>query len=470
MFEFQTSIHSISQNTLYLYYIILAAIYLLFFRDVKFSYLSLVIMLLFNQGFIILLDPLNRPSKIIFTVLSVLILNSGKMYRLSRAYSATLFTFIPFSLLFYFNYIFYDNPLLWATFQYYKYFIPVMLFFGIRGLYLGSEGYNYYGKLIIKLLWFQIVFSIVKIVLIGFRENITGSIADTGGGIGVGYASLGFVLYWIMKDRKITGTDWWFVALLLIMPIASNKRAIWFFYPILFGLILFRNTNRLRVRNVLLVTVVLPLIVYLGFRINPSLNPDRKLWGRFDPGYAVQYALSYSGVSEDKMSNDLAQGRWGAASAILTYVASNPLYSESLIGNSLDRTGEVDVERFWAEDYGMQEKTGISSIGRMLISMGWPATLLIVASFIAMTFIIQDIRVRNIMLFILLWDLLFYSGSFINSTYQSILYVLVIHIIAGKGKMNSGVSSRFPAAYSAGVPDRDKSAIVVSNDVRHLEF
>lgn len=460
MFEFKTSLHAIPTTTLYLYYLILAVIYLLFFRDVKFSYLSLVIMVLFNQGFIILLDPLNRPSKIIFTVLSLLILFSGRMYRYTKEYSTTLLAFLPFSLLFFLNYVFYDNPLLWASFQYIKYFIPIVLFFGIRGLCLTADGYDYYGKLIIKLLWFQIFFSVVKIVLIGFRENITGSIADTGGGIGVGYASLGFVLYWIMKDRKISGSDWWFVILLLLIPVASNKRAIWFFYPILFGLILFKNTNRLRLRNVLLVTVALPLIVYMGFRINPSLNPDRKIWGSFDPGFAVQYALSYSGVSEEKLSNDLAQGRWGAANAIVSYVATNPFYSESLIGNPVDRTGEVDADRFWAEDYGMQEKTGISSIGRMLITMGWPATLLIVIAFVSMTFVIKDSRVRNIMLFILLWDLIFYSGSFINSTYQSILYVLVIHIIAGKCQGKAGCSSLFPANPSLEVSNRDQRAVV----------
>ena len=460
MYEFKTSLHAIPTTTLYLYYLILAVIYLIFLRNVKFSYLSLIIILLFNQGFIILFDPANRLSKIIFTGLSVLMLFMGNSYRMTNEYKAVFFSFVPFTAFFYFNYIFYENSMIWASYQYYKYFVPVVMFFAIRGLSLNASRLDYFSNLIIKLLWFQIAFSVVKIVLIGLRENITGSIADTGGGIGVGYATIGLVLYWVTKNKKIAGRDWWFVLMVLLIPIASNKRAIWFVYPILLALIMLGATNRMRIRNIALVLIALPLLVYFGFRLNPTLNPDRKLWGRFDPEYTINYALSYSGVSEDKRNAELAQGRWGAATAIVSYVVSNPFYSENLIGNSHNRRGKADTESFWAEDYGMEEKTGISSIGKMLIAMGWPATLLIVIAFVSMTFVIKDNRVRNIILFILLWDLLFYSGSFINSTFQSILYVLVIHIIAGKSQLKAGFSNQAPSYLASDNSYRKQISVV----------
>jgi len=33
-------------------------------------------------------------------------------------------------------------------------------------------------------------------------------------------------------------------------------------------------------------TPLLPLIVYAGIRLNPTLNPDNKIWGKFDYDFA----------------------------------------------------------------------------------------------------------------------------------------------------------------------------------------
>jgi hypothetical protein len=56
----------------------------------------------------------------------------------------------------------------------------------------------YYGNLIIKLTIFQVIFSILKIIIIGIRENIVGTISDLGGGIGVHLAIMCTILLWYM--------------------------------------------------------------------------------------------------------------------------------------------------------------------------------------------------------------------------------------------------------------------------------
>jgi len=47
-----------------------------------------------------------------------------------------------------------------------------------------------------------------------------------------------------------------------------------------------------------------------------------------------------------------------------------------------------------------------------------------------MIYTIPDKRTANIIAFYVLWDLIFYSGSMINATVQSLLLVLVIIIIS----------------------------------------
>jgi hypothetical protein len=75
MFEFKTSLHPIPTNQLILYYLIALFIYILFLRKYKnLQPYLLLFFLLFNQGYIILLDDANRPSKVLFIILSFIII------------------------------------------------------------------------------------------------------------------------------------------------------------------------------------------------------------------------------------------------------------------------------------------------------------------------------------------------------------------------------------------------------------
>ena len=430
MFEFKTAILPIPTNQLILYYLIALFIYILFLRNIKFTTLSLIIFLLFNQGYIILLDDSNRPSKVLFIFLSLLLLFKGiNNLKLDKREQRILLLSILFTFFFFLNYIVNGISLIWASYQYYKYFVPIVLFFALKGLNMSSEDTAYYGNLIVKLILFQVAFSILKLIIIGFRENITGTISDTGGGIGIGYAIMGTILYWAMNDKNIKGKDWLYILSFLIIPIASNKRAIWFIYPLIILLMMLDKITRLSLQRIAYIIILIPCLIYFGFRLNPSLNPETKLWGSFDFNYGINYALSYSGVSEEKLMSPYAQGRWGASSAIVKTTFQNPFSRESLLGFGRSRRGEINTDIFNPTDYGLMPGTMISSLGKMIVQMGWPATLLLILLFINMIYTIPDKRIANIITIYILWDTIFYSGSMINAPVQSILLVLVIMVI-----------------------------------------
>lgn len=440
MFEFKTIIHPIPFNQLILYYLIALFIYFVFLRNIKFTTLSLIILLLFNQGFIILLDESNRPSKVLFIILSTLLLFKAKNLKLNKSEQRILILSILFTFFFFMNYIINGVSLLWAGYQYYKYYVPIVLFFAMKGLNMSSEDAFYYGNLILKLILFQVAFSILKIAIIGFRENITGTISDTGGGIGIGYAIMGTILYWAMNNKELKGKDWIYVLSFLMIPIASNKRAIWFIYPIIIILIMYEKITRLSARRVAYIIILVPFLIYFGFRLNPSLNPERKLWGSFDFNYAINYALSYSGVSEEQLESTYAQGRWGASTAIIKTTLQNPFSRESILGYGRSRTGYLS-EEFNPLDYGLLKTTSMSAIGFMILQMGWPATLLLILLFINMIYTIPDKKIANIIAFYVLWDVIFYDGSMISAPFQSILLVLTIMIIRYLKSYNNNYSN-----------------------------
>ena len=429
-FDFLTASEAMPMQQLYLYYFILFLIYLLFLRGLKPTYLTATMFLMVNQGFFESL--LGRPGivgvKIGLVILIIILLIKSRPTNLTNREMVVLWGFVAFSILIYLGYILNGVSVVWASYQYYKYAFPVAMYFIIKGLHLSEKQFEYYTDLLFKLLIFQVIFSVVKILVIGFRENITGSIANTGGGIGIGYAVMGTITYWVVKKGDLSAKDWRFVFMLLVIPAASTKRAIWFLFPIIVVMLMGEKLSKNFMRNAATLLLVAPLLIYVGFRLNPSLNPEKKLWGSFDPQYAIDYALSYSGVSEEKLEGDYAQGRWGSSVAIVKETVADPFTKESLIGFARSRSGSFS-EDFRPEDYGFMPGTMVSKIGGMIIQMGWLATLLIIFIFLLLIYSIPDRRIAHIIAFYVLWDTMLYSGSMINSPYQSVLLIYCIWII-----------------------------------------
>jgi len=441
VFEFKTSIHDIPAGQLLLYYFVLFLCYLFFLRGVKLTTLGVSILLLFNQGFLLLIDDQGRPVKALFIALSLALLFRGRFSQLTKYDRRVLLYAFIFLVLYFFNYVLNGVSLLWAAPQFYKYYIPVALYFGIRGLRLTANQIDYYGNLTIKLMWFQVAFSVFKLMILGLRENIIGSISDTGGSIGITFAICGAIIYWLLKGKEIKGKDWWFMIGVLLLPAASNKRAIWLLYPIIISLLITRQISRQTLRKISYALILTPLIIYFGFRLNPTLNPERQLWGSFDPQYTLDYILSYSGMSTEKRQSDLAQGRGGASLAIISNTISRPLEPESLIGFARKRAKGVTMGEFSAEDYGLMSGTMISGIGIMLLQFGWPATIILLLLFLNMIRGISDKRTRNVLIFYVIWDAIAYSGNLTNNAIHSIMLVLTILIALYKSDESRSLST-----------------------------
>lgn len=437
MFEFKGIGDAIPQSQLYLYYFILLLLYATFLRKVKLSMLSFTILLLFNQGFIVLLDSSNRPSKLIFLFLSISLFIAGKFKKSSLNEKKIVQLIFIVSIIHYLTYLVNDSSLLWATFQLYKVIIPVLLFFGISGLNLNRDQALYYSQLIIKLMFFQALFSLVKIITIGLRENIIGSISNTGGGVGIVFAILSLILVWQIKGKKIAGKDWFYVLLFLSMPLASNKRAIWFIYPIVIAMLVIDKIDKRIFRKLTYLALITPIMLYVGVRLNPSLNVEKKIWGTFDINYVIDYSLSYSGVSEDKREEDLSQGRWGTISTIIRNIIDEPFSLSSILGFERDRSGAL--ADFGSEDYGIMYGTMISGLGIMLLKYGWIATILLIYMYILMIKEIKDKKVQRVLTFVILWDLVLYSGSFINGSFEPILLVIIIRLLFILSKRDNSV-------------------------------
>lgn len=431
MFEFLGTVSAIPKNQLYLYYFVLALLYLLFLRGLRPTILTAIIFLLFNQGFfdgaIIGFGP--PLIKGVISFLLFLLLFRTNIGNLDKRDRAVLIIFVLFTVVFFFGYLYNGINLLWGLFQYYKFFLPVSLFFIVKGMNMGESEYYYYYGLIIKLMWFQIAFSVVKLLIIGFRENIVGSINNAGGSTGIGLSIFAIIMLWVMRGKRFLGKDWWFILLLLIIPVASNKRAIWLIYPLILFIL---HSRIITVQTMKRALVIVFVLVYVGFRLNPSFNPEKQLWGSFDPKFAYEYILSYSGVSTDRIEGDLAEGRWGTNIALAQEIIRRPFSEELLIGIGKTRGGGSDRYRedFVPEDYGFASQTVFSGIGIVIIQFGWIIALLVFLLFLNVIYSIPDRKVANIFAFFFLWEYIIYNGGTVFRPVSFVVLVLSVRIVS----------------------------------------
>jgi hypothetical protein len=157
---------------------------------------------------------------------------------------------------------------------------------------------------VVFLFSFQILASILKIILIGFMEGIVGTVNVNGATsatliplIGISFAMSFFIIY---KRQLIYLL---FSAGMLFIGLASMKRGV-FMYLIFLAPMFFYILNKfsgnklllkkLTIKNKLLLVMVFLSLFILGVKYNPLSNAEGKIGGAFDLNYVYQSTIDYS--------------------------------------------------------------------------------------------------------------------------------------------------------------------------------
>lgn len=434
MTELKSIIHDIPQQQLYLYYGLIVITYVVFFRRTKYDKLTMILLLSFNMALVTFVDVTDILGKLLVGAAVAWSLIHARMTSFRRIDLIVSMSFVAYSVTFFYSYSRNDLPLVHALLQYYKYLIPCMLFLSLRYSMRFKDGSRYYMSLFISLIMLQVVFSIYKLIIMGFRENIVGSIANAGGDAAVLVTVIGSMAYWVSKDCELKGSDYLFPILTLIIAAASDKRAIWMLFPMILVMFNWDKVKKVKIKNIGIILIMIPLTVYVGFRLNPTLNPDRKLWGSFDLDYGLNYSLDYSGFSEDKLSQQRGEGRWGASLVIIQHYIGNVRNQDTLFGIGRDRNGRVIWGNVDVDEIGLKrDGTMISFIGRSLLIDGLLGTVFYLVCYISMISTISNRRIRRVFMTVVVWDALLYSGIF----QMGVLSVWAICLFSNYTIMNS---------------------------------
>lgn len=314
--------------------------------------------------------------------------------------------------------------------QYSKYFILFLLLFilkshsDFRSLFFSEK----IRRLVTDLIIVQGLLTILKLYLLGLNESIVGSISYIGGASGTVFPVLGFIFLWGIKKGKLEKKDWVIVFLLLLVGYASMKRAIWFILPFVIFLFYYFVPKKRLSKNFLYVIPILPLIFYLGVRINATLNPDNSFWGRFDLNYSLNYAKGYT-FGEGRETSK--KGRGGATIQLVEKLFTLDYSQSDLIGMGLKPMYTTDYEEFDRLGFKIGHKGSATGVFQTYVTSGFIGvlfTLLFIASILKK---IKNKRLRYVIIAIFCWEYFFYTGIIMRT--QSLSFLLVYFIIYSNG-------------------------------------
>jgi hypothetical protein len=200
-------------------------------------------------------------------------------------------------------------------------------------------------RVILALFFLQPIAAIIKIATIGIMESYIGTMSIREGSLTtvavlVAFSYL-FATYLYKRQRRQLVLMLFFV----IFGLAGEKRAIFVFLPpILVSIFLFQTyVRRINFVTVLRTSGMLVLVgsalVYTIIRMNPTLNPDNRVWGEFDPLYTVDYVQRYS----DRGTNLQDMSRIQSIKYLSGYITSqNPLVI--LFGEGAGKLSEASLD------------------------------------------------------------------------------------------------------------------------------
>jgi hypothetical protein len=232
--------------------------------------------------------------------------------------------------LFYLTAIILTRTLNLDAFSYYRHYLNGFLI--LSAVYLfpfpKKQLFNV-NRFVFFLFLIQIVATVVKLSILGQYEEYAGTMNITNGSINTIFplfAIIFFVFAWLYMGRNQRYI--WYSAGMMLMGWVGNKRGIYFYLAVVLAMILWKRFRDLQRGSFLPMSVIrlLPLgilllvgVFYFGVRLTPTLNPDRKVWGRYDGAFLASYLYTYNLM--DQETGDY-RGRFGG-----TYILMQDAWS-----------------------------------------------------------------------------------------------------------------------------------------------
>ena len=363
-------------------------------------------------------------------------------------------TFVLFSIQFMLSVLLYTQNTITIILSQYSRYIEILLLYFIVKQIIYNGKCNQLLSLFYDIGLMQIFISIVKMFTISLsQEGLVGSFQIIGGEMGTTIPILWFINLWYYRKGQFGKWDWIYILGLLLVGFTSGKRAVMFILPVVVAaFMIYVPKLRLKGSTIVMTILLVPLLLYLGVRLTPTLNPEHKIWGSFDWEYAMVYAETYQFGKEglQGQSNAIAQaddldgaligqkqyieaeGRGGATIAMLRLlIGEYETIDQDWWGLGFNSMYSTDYDEFdkLPLTIHLNHKGSATGVFQSYVTTGLLGVLCTMLFSFAFLFYCRHKRIKYVLLAICAWEYLMYTGIlFRTPMFMAVLFV-VIHSV-----------------------------------------
>lgn len=406
------------------YYMIVVALYVYGLIRYKCNKWTIYVTLAFNMGIFSWLGGVNI-WKIGIVLYTVFLFVQTKSYRYIRYFQGLTLVLALWTVWYFISCYVNEVPFLMTFSQYgIKYFSMYLLFL----IMFNSLKYRNVRRSLFNFLKYalllQSILSILKYMLWGvLGEALVGSITFTGGGPNNIIPIVGFLLIWSYKQGRLTKKDWIYCLFLFVSPVFGGKRSVWFFSVFIIGgclLFVYSRINVMEFLKRILKYIPLMLLVFvLGVKLNPTLNPEGKVWGTFSMEYVYDYSKKYI-YGDD-------QDRTGRGGHFVDFYANKMVYELPFWGYGIDIMGKT-YDDFNTKLFDVRYKGEVGAALGNIYAYGFIGMLLIVLYEVMFLMVISNKSLKIILVsFLLIEYITFYNQFFVSLPMFMVLSYAIVH-------------------------------------------
>ena len=446
---------SISGQILMQVFITCALIYMLWkYRKDNIS--LLFILLSWPRVFIFYGKTIENMYKIAMLLLCIYFFYQLYAYRAYQKRERWLLvTFTLFSIQFILSVFLYTQNTITIVLSQYSRYVEILLIYFI----VKHTIYNGKGERLLALFYdiglMQIIISVFKMFAIGWQlEGLVGSFTIIGGAIGTTIPILWFINLWYYRKGQLGKWDWLYTLGLLLVGFTTGKRAVIFILPVVVAaFMIYVPKLRLKSSTIAMTILLVPLLLYLGVRLTPTLNPEHKIWGSFDWEYAMGYAETYQFGKEglQGQSDAIAQvdehiqyaggaiigqkqyveaaGRGGATIATLRLlIGEHETINQDWWGLGFNNMYSTDYEEFdkLPLTIHINHKGSATGVFQSYVTTGLLGVLCTILFCFAFLFYCRHKRIKYVLLAICAWEYFMYTGFiFRTPVFMAILFIVI---------------------------------------------
>ena len=425
MFGSHLDVFGIGLGSIRIYYaFVFVALMFMLYRHRKHLFSVFMVMLFFYGFFGFMGKAFQDLYKICIAGASVYWLVKTASFKATRRTTFPIVSFALFTVAF-FATAFINGDYFTITFsQYFRFFTSFALLLIFLQVRESGEFKVRLNTIIYELITLQILLSVWKFVAMGMTESIVGSVQAQGGASGTVFPLLAFMYFWIRSDGKMTRGSWLYVLGLIFIGMMSLKRAIWFIFPfVLAGFVYYIPKKRIPTKAVLLGMAMLPLLLYLGVRMNPTLNKEHRFWGSFDPQWTWEYVMFYSFGEEQ---NGIAVGRGGATVMLLNKIFTGDLDENDLFGRGNKSVYGTSVEEFNRRLFGINSKGAATGFFQYMGSNGLIGAITLLLFLTSILLQTRNFRLRVFLFLFFSWEFFFYTGIIMKEFALIALFLYIV--------------------------------------------